>query len=75
MMTTRLHGFTPGGSDKSFFLPFKVTQKQMSQEEFLTIGKDKLAHTFAPKIAVDMLIRYKRRVLYHLPNGLYAVKK
>ena len=71
----KLHGFKPNGSDTVFFLPFKVSQKQMEQEEFRSIGKANIAHTFSPKIAVSFLIKHNRRVLYHLPNGLYAVKK
>ncbi len=71
-----MHGFKPGGSDKHFFLPFKVKQKQISAERAGVLKSEgKLEWTFSPKNACNLLIKHNKRVLYHLPNGLYAVMR
>lgn len=69
-----MHGFKLGGSGIVFFLPWKMSQKQISQEEY-NRKKEKLNITFSPKNAVKMALERKKKVIYHLPNGAYVVMK
>jgi hypothetical protein len=71
-----MHGFKLGGADKIFFVPWKVSQKQISQEKAKALRADgKLTWTFSPKVAVNWIVERKKKVIYHLPSGLYGVMK
>jgi hypothetical protein len=72
---TTMHGLKPGGSDRTFFLPWKVSQKQISQAEVMKLRKEgKINITFSDKVAVKMLVDRKKKILYHLENGMYGVR-
>ena len=77
-MTAKMHGFHLGGTDKGmvFFLPWKIEQKQMEQETYIKLkNQGKATITFGHKIAINWLLERKKKIIYHLPNGAYVVRK